>query len=174
MRRLAGAALVVFVALSSATACRRPSDPEPGPPASDAGGEEPEAGSQEGPRYVPAEEIAPPEVPEGFTVEMGVPDVAGDLADDVVRDTLRPLLEDIRTCYGERLARSPGIRGSIRAVVTVGDDGDATDVAIASDDAGDARLTGCVEETLGSASFAPVPGGAEVKVTLRFEPPRGG
>ncbi len=123
----------------------------------------------------PADLVAPPDLVEpipppveiGFFVEIRPPRVDGGLSPAPVQRALRKLEGAFVSCYERRVAKRPGLAGSLSLDFTVGPDGE---VVMPSAKGLDAPLGDCLVGALADLDLPkPRGGGAKVRVTLALE-----
>ena len=96
-------------------------------------------------------------------VNVGMPDVQGDLPAEVVKRIIQRELGRLRGCYEDALRRSPGLSGGLRLAFTINERGNVVSPYIASDAMSDAEVRACVVRAALGMSF-PLPSRGSVLV----------
>jgi hypothetical protein len=100
-------------------------------------------------------------------IRLGAPVVAGALAPEVVRRSVRQRLGFLRLCYEAALAKDSKLEGGVGVTFVIDADGSVSQAPTVESDIADAELGRCFAKRLSEATF-PLPESGNVKVSLPF------
>lgn len=102
------------------------------------------------------------------TIRTGTSEVRGSLSRELIRRYIRRHLNQVRSCYEQRLASSPDLAGRVAVRFTIGATGQVSRSDVASSTLGNPQTEQCVAGVVRQIQFPAPEGGGVVQVTYPF------